>query len=88
MITKKDVIGKLEVLEDGRIMVRTDTVIQEDGVELTRTFHRHILEPGDDVSSRDARSQAIATALWDAKTIADYRAAKAATLAASMRGVK
>ena len=72
-ITKETVVDKIEVLEMGQIQVRTATVIKEDGAELNRNFHRHVLQPrtktgdtwGDtDISGEDARVQAIANATW------------------------
>lgn len=72
-ITKETVVDKIEVLEMGQVQVRTATVIKEDGTELSRNFHRHVLNPrtksgdtwGDtDISSEDARVQAIANATW------------------------
>ena len=72
-ITKETVVDKIEVLEMGQVQVRTATKIVEDGNELTRSFHRHVLEPsvknGDawedtDISGEDARVQAICTATW------------------------
>ena len=72
-ITKETVVDKIEVLEMGQVQVRTATKIIEDGNELNRSFHRHVLEPsiknGDtledtDISSEDARVQAICTATW------------------------
>ena len=72
-ITKETVVDKIEVLEMGQVQVRTATVIKEDSKELTRSFHRHVLEPktksgdtwGDtDISAEDARVQAICNATW------------------------
>ena len=72
-ITKETVIDKVESLENGQIGVRTATVIKEDGNELNRSFHRHVLAPrtksgdtwGDtDISGEDAKVQAIANATW------------------------
>ena len=72
-ITKETVVDKIEVLEMGQVQVRTATKIVEDGNELNRSFHRHVLNPsaktgdtwGDtDISSEDARVQAICTATW------------------------
>jgi len=78
-ITKETVEDKIEIVGDYKsIQVRTATVIKEDGVELTRSFHRHSLEcvsslKNDDnswthtdtvVSSESAEVQAIATAVW------------------------
>ena len=72
-ITKETVVDKIEVLEMGQVQVRTATKIMEDGNELNRSFHRHVVVPsvksddtwGDtDISSEDARVQAICTATW------------------------
>ena len=72
-ITKTTTADKIETLENGIVQVRTATVIKEDGKELTRTFHRHLLTPstktgdtwGDtDISGEDARVQAICNAVW------------------------
>ena len=80
-ITKETVVDKIEVLEMGQIQVRTATVIKEDNVELTRTLHRHVLAPriksgdtwGDtDISSEDARVQAIANATWTSDVKSAY----------------
>ena len=72
-ITKEKVVDKIEVLEMCQVQVRTATVIKEDGTELNRSFHRHVLAPrtksddtwGDtDISGEDAKVQAIANATW------------------------
>ena len=49
-LEKKPIIGGMTVGELGDISVRTDTVISEDSKELNRSFHRHVVSPGDDVS--------------------------------------
>ena len=78
-LTKETVVDKIEVLEMGNVQVRTATKILEDGVLLSRSFHRHILEPSTkasgswadtDISGEDVDVQAIATAAWtdDVKT--------------------
>jgi len=72
-LEKQIVVDKIEVLENGQVQVRTATVIKEDDKEINRSFHRHVLAPrtksgdtwGDtDISSEDARVQAIANATW------------------------
>ena len=51
-ITKEEIQDKIEVVGDFRkIQVRTATVIKEDGKEISRSFHRHIISPNDDVSN-------------------------------------
>ena len=83
-ITKTIIVDKTEVVSCGStyssdewksIQVRTATVIKEDGVELNRSFHRHVLHPGTvaagstaltdtNISSEDAGVQAICNAAW------------------------
>ena len=63
-LTKETIQDKLEVTGEFRhIQVRTATVISEDGVELSRTYHRHVVSPLDDVSGESAEVQAIAAAV-------------------------
>jgi len=79
-LTKEIVVDKIEVLEKGQIQVRAATRVLEDGTQLSSSFHRHVLSPGDDLSGQDARVSAIATATWTDEVIAAYQAAQDATL--------
>ena len=72
-LTKELVVDKIEVLEMGQVQVRTATRVLEDGVALSSSFHRHVVEPSTkasgswadtDISGEDARVQAIANATW------------------------
>jgi|TARA_R100001163_G_C4901982_1_gene90171 hypothetical protein len=64
-ITKTTEIGKIEVVSEYKhVQVRTDTVIKEDGAEISRTFHRHVLHPDMDISGEHAEVQAVANAAW------------------------
>ena len=78
-ITKELIEDKIEIVGDYKtVQVRTATVIKEDGVELTRSFHRHTLDcvssvqndddswthTDTDVSGESAEVQGIATAVW------------------------
>ena len=69
MITKEIVTGMVSILEGGTIQVREDTVIIEDGIELSRTFHREVLEPGDNLSGKDERIKKIASVIWTNEVI-------------------
>jgi urease accessory protein UreE len=60
-ITKVD---QIEVTENNDIQVRTATIILKDDVEITRTFHRHVLSQGDDITNEDSKVIAIANAIW------------------------
>jgi len=64
----------IEVIANGIIQVRTRTSIMEDGTEISSTFHRHVVAPGDDYSDQDARVKAICAATHTASVIAAYRA--------------
>ena len=69
-ITKVD---QIEIVENNSIQVRTATIIERDGLELTRTHHRHIVCPGDDITNEDPKVQAIANAIWTEEVIAVYQ---------------
>ena len=56
---KIEVVGQYK-----RVQVRKATVIKKDGVELARSFHRHVLHPDDDISGEPAEVQAICGAAW------------------------
>jgi hypothetical protein len=73
-LTEKTIIDKIEVIENNSIQVRTATIIEKDGTELTRTFHRHVLAPGADLTNEDPKVQAIANAIWTEEIIAAYSA--------------
>ena len=70
-ITKVD---QIEVVGDYTIQVRTATIIERDGTEISKTFHRHVVCPGDDVTNQDQKVQAIANAIWTEEVIAEYQA--------------
>lgn len=63
-LTKEVVIDKVEVLETGAIQVRQATRVLEDDVVLSTSYHRHVLQPGDDLTNEDPKVAAIATAAW------------------------
>ena len=74
-LEKQTVVDLIEVVENGCIQVRTKTAIKEDGVEISSKFHRHIVVPGDDYSTEDARVKAICAATHTKDVIAAYKAA-------------
>ena len=64
-ITKTTEISKIEVVgEHKAVQVRTDTVVNEDGTEISRSFHRHVLHPDSDISGEHAEVQAICNTAW------------------------
>ena len=92
-ITKTIIVDKTEVISVGstyssdewkNVQVRTATIIKEDGVELNRSFHRHVLNPGSvaagstaltvtDVSGEDAGVQAIFSVVMTNEVKEAYR---------------
>jgi hypothetical protein len=76
-LTEKQIIDKIEVIENNSIQVRTATIIEKDGTELTRTFHRHVVSPGADITNEDPKVQAIASSIWTEEIIAAYQASQA-----------
>ena len=79
-LTETTKVNQIEVIENNSIQVRTATIIEKDGVELARTFHRHVVAPGDNVSNEDTRVQAIANAIWTDEVIAAYQASQTGSL--------
>ena len=64
-LTEEKIVDQIEVVEPhAYVRVRTATVITKDNVEIARTFHRHVLAPGDALTGQDARVTAIANATW------------------------
>ena len=56
---KYEIVGRFK-----HIQCRTATIVKEDGVELSRSFHRHVLHPDADVSGESDEIKALASALW------------------------
>lgn len=67
-------IDKIEIVINNSIQVRTATIIEKDGVEIAKTFHRHTVNPTDNIENEDSKVQAIANAIWTAEVIAAYQA--------------
>lgn len=77
-LEKVTCVDLIEVVENNCVQVRTKTAIKEDGVEISSKFHRHVVAPGDDYSTEDAKVQAICAAIHTAEVITAYKAAIAA----------
>ena len=73
-ITKQTNIDQITVTENGIILYREATKIVEDGVELTKTYHRTSLTPGQDVTGQPSNVVAICNVAWTPEVIAAYQA--------------
>lgn len=79
MITKRIETDKLEIVGNYRhVQVRTATVIDEDGVELSRSFHRHVVSPSDDYSGETDEVKAVCEAVFTAEVVEAYELSQVA----------
>jgi len=63
-LTKETIEDKIEIVgEYKHVQVRTATVVKEDGVELSRSFSRKVIQPTDDITGESAEVQAICNAV-------------------------
>lgn len=75
-LEKVSVVDLIEVTENGCVQVRTKTAILENGEQISGTFHRHVVAPGDDYSNEDPRVQAICAATHTKDVVSAYKAAQ------------
>lgn len=61
----------------GCLGVRTVTIVEEAGVELSRSNHRKVLSPGEDVSGESEKIRAVSAALWTPEVVAVWEAMRA-----------
>ena len=73
-LIEKQIVDLVELVQSNQIQVRTANIIEKDGTEIARTFHRHVLSPGDSIVNEDPKVQAIANAVWTEEVIAAYQA--------------
>ena len=70
---------KIEIIPPHSILqCRRADIVEKDGKEVGRTYHRHVKVPGEDMTGECAEMQAVATALWTDEVIAAYQAMRAA----------
>ena len=91
-ITKETSVETIKIIGKWNIEIATDTIIKEDDKEISRSRHRHIIEPylslkgedekwthtDTDISKEASEVQAIANAIWTNKIKADYKKFKEA----------
>ena len=73
MLFKRKIIDLIQVVETNHIQIREANLIEEDGSVISKTFHRYVLAPGDDISSEDPKIQAIANVIWTPEVVEAYK---------------
>ena len=74
MLEEITIVDKIECLANGVLQIRDRHQILKDGQEIAASFHRHVLNPGDDLTGQADRVKDIAAAVWTDDVIAAYQA--------------
>ena len=73
-LTKEVAVDQITVTENGIVLVRETTTIKEDGVEISKKYHRTSFVPEQDLTGQPANVVAICNAAWTAEVVAAYEA--------------
>jgi hypothetical protein len=76
-LTENTSIDQIEIVKDWNIQVRQATIIEKDGVQVARSFHRWVLTPDMDISSQEQKVQDICNVAWTEEVKSAYEAFKA-----------
>ena len=76
-LTKTTAVDQITVTENGIVLYREATRIMEDGNQLSKTYHRSSLTPGQDLTGQPANVVAICNTAWTPEVIAAYEAQQA-----------
>ena len=80
-LTKTTAVDQITVCENGTVLYREATRIMEDGKQLSQTYHRSSLTPGQDLTGVPANVVAHCNTAWTADVVAAYQAVQAAAAA-------
>ena len=75
-LTKKIEIDRIEVVNDWNIQVRQATIIERDGEFVSKTFHRWVLTPDDDITNQEQKVKDICNTAWTPEVRNAYEAFK------------
>ena len=75
-LTEKIEIDRIEVVKDWNIQVRQATIIERDGVFVSRTFHRWVLNPDSDITNQEQKVKDICNTSWTTEVRSAYEAFK------------
>ena len=77
MLNEITSIDQIEIVGDWNIQVRQATIIEKDGVQVARSFHRWVLTPDSDISGQEQKVQDICNAAWTDEVKSAYATFKA-----------
>jgi hypothetical protein len=75
-LTEDTIVDSIDVLPDGQIQVRKANRVFRDGEEISKSYHRHVVAPGQDLSKEDSRVSEIGAVVHTAEVIAAFQAAQ------------
>lgn len=79
-LTKETVVDQITVVENSTVLYREVTRVLEDGNELSKTFHRTSLTPGQDITDQPDQVKAICNVVWTKDVVDAYKAQLEANL--------
>lgn len=74
MVSKTTTVDQITITENGIVLYREATRIMEDGNQISQTYHRTSLTPGQDLTGQPANVTAICNAAWTSEVVAAYQA--------------
>mgnify|MGYP001576959782 CR=1 FL=1 len=77
MLTETTSVSAITILEDGQLQIRRSHRVFDGAEMIAEQYHRHVLEPGQDLTAEDARVRRVATLLWTPAVITEYERQKA-----------
>ena len=75
-LTEDTIVDSIDVLPDGQIQVRKANRVFRDGTEISKSYHRHVVSPGQDLSKEDSRVAEIGAVVHTAEVIEAFKAAQ------------
>jgi len=72
-LTEDELVDSIDVLADGQMQVRKANRVFRDGVEISKSYHRHVVSPGDDLALEDPRVAEIGAVVHTEEVIAAFK---------------
>lgn len=72
-LIEKKIIDQIEILNNNVLQIREALIIEKEGQEIAKTYHRRVLSPGDDLTGENSKIVSIANLLWTEEVIKKYK---------------